>query len=312
MVDRSAMHLQPDELMQYFDGTLEERRVRGHLGSCVQCRSRLKDLALTRIAMSPPRSALPGEHVPPEILAQYIEDTLSMEQNRAVEVHLGSCRRCLSDLVSLRKAAAGPLDLAPSEAVSAGVKERLPDYRCVTLLGSLYFKRFRDRVNLVYRPAPESDDPDAYTERMAKYRYPFKKTALKSRIEDMVRKAGYETTMDDPGYTEQASSDYQAGNMRQGVMPSGPSGRTVTTDDALILFALEERERKQVLTVELRDRDGVKPLANVKITLTPAAHGAVTITTDPSGRAVFSIPDGPSTLKIYLEKTWELGLRSLL
>ena len=113
------MHLEPDELMQYFDGTLEDKRVREHLSTCVQCRSKLKDLALTRIVMSPPRSELPGEHVPPEILARYVEDTLAIEQNRAVEEHLGGCRRCLSDLVSLRTAMNDPLDLEPLEAVTA-------------------------------------------------------------------------------------------------------------------------------------------------------------------------------------------------
>ena len=129
MVDRLMMHLKPEELMDYFDGTLEDRRVRDHLGSCFQCRSRLKDLSLTRTMISPPASAACGEHVPSEIMAQYVEDTLSIQQNRAVEDHLAHCRRCLADLVSLRTAAVMPLNQQPPEAVAADVKKHLGVYR---------------------------------------------------------------------------------------------------------------------------------------------------------------------------------------
>jgi hypothetical protein len=316
MVDRSMMHLEPDELMQYFDRTLEDRRVREHLSTCVQCRSRLKDLALTRITMSPPRSELPGGHVPPEILARYVEDTLSMEQNRAVEEHLGQCRRCLLDLVSLRTAMKDPLEHAPPEAVSTGVKEHLDDYRRVTPLGSLSFKRFRDRVNLAYRKAPEPSDPEAYSEQMAKYRYPFKKGAdLRSRVEDMVLKSRFEAPADADmdAMSELASMpSYAAGERLQRRMPSEPSEKTVTTDTALLFFALDERDGKRVLTVEIGDRDGVKPLADVQITLTPAKGEPVTVTTDPAGKAVLEIPEGPSKLRIHLERVYELDLQSLL
>jgi hypothetical protein len=308
------MHLEPDELMQYFDGTLEDRRVREHLSTCVQCRSRLKDLALTRITMSPPRSELPGEHVPAEILAQYVEDTLSMEQNRAVEEHLGQCRRCLSDLVSLRTAMGMALDQAPPDAVSTSVKEHLDDYRRVTPLGSLAFKRFRDRVNLAYKPAPEPDDPEAYTEQMAKYRFPFKRERdLRSRVEDIAMKAQLRAPEDMEKVAMSTSMlNYVAGEKLQRHMPSEPSGKTITTDTALIFFSLDERDGKRVLTVEIGGRDGVKPLADVQITLTPAKGQTVTVTTDPAGKAVLEIPEGPSTLRIFLEKTYELDLRSLL
>ena len=312
MVDRSMMHLEPDELMQYFDGTLEDRRVREHLSTCVQCRSRLKDLALTRIAMSPPRSELPGEHVPPEILARYVEDTLAMEQNRAVEEHLGECRRCLSDLVSLRTAMHDPLDQAPSEAVSASVKEHLDDYRRVTPLGSLFFKRFRDQVNLAFKPAPEPSDPEAYTEQMAKYRYPFKRGVdLRSRVEDMVQKARFEAPAEAEMVSDRVLS-YTAGERLKRQMPLEPSGKTISTDSALIFFALDERDGKRVLTIHVRDLDGVEPLPKVEISLTLPGQKPVTITTDPDGKAILPIPEGPSTLRIFLEKTYELDLRSLL
>ena len=314
MVDRSMMHLEPDELMQYFDGTLEDKRVREHLSTCVQCRSKLKDLALTRIVMSPPRSELPGEHVPPEILARYVEDTLAIEQNRAVEEHLGGCRRCLSDLVSLRTVMNDPLDLEPLEAVTARVKEHLDAYRRVTPLGSLSFKRFRDQVNLAFKPTPEPDDPEAYTEQMAKYRFPFKRGAdLRSRVEDMVQKSRFEAPGDMDVMSELESvSSYVAGEMLQRHMPSEPTGKTVTTDDALIFFSLDDRDGKRVLTVEIGDREGAKPLADVEITLTPVKGEPVTMTTDPAGKAILEIPKGPSTLRIFLEKTYELDLKALL
>lgn len=314
MVDRSVMHLEPDELMQYFDGTLDDRRVREHLSTCVQCRSRLKDLALTRITISPPRSELPGEHIPPEILAQYVEDKLSMEQNRAVEEHLGQCRRCMSDLVSLRTAMGMPLDQKPPEAVSANVKEHLHDYRRVTPLGSLFFKKWRDRVNLVFKPTSELDDTETYSEQMAKYRFPFKRErdlVFHARDIDM----DMEERLEGPAgimLQEEKVSSYEAGEILQRRMPPGPSRKTVSTDDALLFFTLEERGGKQVLNVEVGDREGVKPLADVEITLTPVKGEPVTMNTDPAGKAILEIPDGPSTLRIFLEKTYELDLRSLL
>jgi hypothetical protein len=115
MVDRSMMHLVPGELMKYFDGPLTPGRVREHLNICFLCRSRLRDLALTRIMVCPPRAEAPGGHVSPETLARYVEDRLPLEQVGAMEQHLGSCRRCLSDLVSLRTALKMPLDKMPAE-----------------------------------------------------------------------------------------------------------------------------------------------------------------------------------------------------
>ena len=298
--------------MQYFDGTLEDRRVREHLSTCVQCRSRLKDLALTRIMMSPPRAELPGEHVPPEILAQYVEDTLSMEQNRAVEEHLGLCRRCLSDLVSVRTAMSDPLDHEPPEAVTANVKNHLADYRRVTPLGELSFKRFRDKVNLTYKPAPEPSDPVTYSEQMAKYRFPFK------RERDLASRAKFQmktTRVEEPerfSAVMDMDSSYMVGEQLHRRMPSEPTGKTVTTDTALIFFSLDERNGKRVLSIELRDRDGVELLPGVEISITLPDQKPVTITTDPDGKAVLPIPEGPSTLRIFLEKTYELDLRSLL
>ena len=35
-------------------------------------------------------------------------------------------------------------------------------FNTLTPLGSLSFKRWRDRVNLAYKPAPEPDDPETY------------------------------------------------------------------------------------------------------------------------------------------------------
>lgn len=312
MVDRSMMHLEPEELMQYFDGTLEDKRVREHLSTCVQCRSKLKDLSLTRIMMSPPRSEFPDEHVPPEILARYVEDTLSMEQNRAVEEHLGQCRRCLADLVSLRTAIKAPLDHAPQEAVAANVKEHLDDYRRVTPIGELSFKRFRDQVNLAFSAPTEPDDPEAYSERMAKYRFPFKKGAdLRSRVDDMVQKSRFEAP-EEIMIASEMDMSYEAGERLHRRMPSEPSVKTVTTDDAQLFFSFEEKEAKQFLTIEIGDRDGVQPLAGVEITLTPVKGESATMTTDPAGKATLHIPKVPSTLRIFLKKTYELDLRSLL
>lgn len=311
MVDRSVMHLEPDELMQYFDGTLDDRRVREHLSTCVQCRSRLKDLALTRITISPPRSELPGEHIPPEILAQYVEDKLSMEQNRAVEEHLGQCRRCLSDLVSLRTAMKDPLDHAPPEAVAANVKDHLDDYRRVTPLGSLFFKKFRDQVNLAYKPAPEPSDSETYSEQMAKYRYPFKRSDLKSRVEDMVQESRLESTVASDMALESVLS-YEVGDRLKRQMPLEPSEKTVSTGDAIMTFSLTELDGKRSLMVQIRDLDGVEPLSGVKITVTPIKGEPATLTTDDAGQTVLEIPDGPSTMRIFLEKTYELDLRSLL
>ncbi|MDF1525765.1 MAG: zf-HC2 domain-containing protein [bacterium] len=313
MANLSSMHLTPDELTQYFEGTLDDRRVREHLSTCSRCRSRLKDLALTRISMSPPSSALPGKHVPPEILAQYVEDTLSMEQNRAVEEHLGECRRCLGNLVSLRKAAGMPLDQAPREAASARVKESLDDYRRVTPLGSVSFKRFRDRVNLAYKPAPEADDPEAYTERTAKYRYPFSRADLRSRIEDMAPEDRFEASADMDAMAELESVlSYAAGEMLHRHAPSEPSTKTVITDDARIFFSLDERDGKQVLTVEIGDVEGVNPISDIEIELTPLKGEPVTVTTDPAGKAVLQIPPVPSTLRIRLERIYEIDLKTLL
>ena len=311
MVDRSMMHLEPKELMQYFDGTLENRRVREHLSTCVQCRSRLKDLALTRIMLDPPRSESPGEHVPPQILARYVEDTLSMEQNRAVEEHMGECRRCLSDLVSLRTAMKDPLEYEPSEAAVAAVQANLEDYRRITPLGELSFKRYRDQVNLAFRPPDEPDDPEAYSEQMAKYRFPFKRGAgLRSRVEDMVQKSRFEAPVAADMALESAS--YGAGEFLQRHVPSEPSGKTVSTETALLFFFLDEREGKRILTIQIRDQDGVEPLPGVEITVTPIKDEPVTLTTDDAGQAVLEIPQGPSVLRIHLEKIYELDLRSLL
>ena len=125
MVDRSMMHFVPDEIMKYFDGNLEERRAREHLSTCVLCRSRLKDLALTRILVAPPKSEAPGRHVLPAMLAGYVEDTLPVNKNRRVEEHLSRCRRCLSDLVSLKKAMKTSLDHTPPGDVVKSIKEIL-------------------------------------------------------------------------------------------------------------------------------------------------------------------------------------------
>jgi anti-sigma factor RsiW len=125
MVDRSMMHFVPDEIMKYFDGNLEKRRAREHLSSCVLCRSRLKDLALTRILVAPPISEASGEHVQPEMLARYIEDTLSTDKNRGLEEHFSRCRRCLSDLISLKKAVKMPLDHTPPGDLVQSIKKEL-------------------------------------------------------------------------------------------------------------------------------------------------------------------------------------------
>ena len=79
-----------------------------------------------------------------------------------------------------------------------------------------------------------------------------------------------------------------------------------------LFAALDELEGKRVLTIEIGDRDGVQPLAGVEITLTPAKGEPVTMTTDPAGKAILEIPDGPSTIRIFLEKTYELDLQALL
>ena len=125
MVDRLMKHFKPEELMGYFDGTLEERRVREHLITCVLCRSRLRDLALIRIIMAPPGEELPDEHLPPQTLARYVGDSLSKKQNKEVEEHMGRCRRCLCDLVSLKTAMNMPLDLDPPEDLVERLKEEL-------------------------------------------------------------------------------------------------------------------------------------------------------------------------------------------
>jgi len=308
MVDRSARHITPDEQMQYFDGTGQETRVHEHMVSCALCRSRLKDLALTRIALAPPGNALTSEHVPPWVLARYVEDSLSMEQNRAVEEHLGRCRRCLSGLISLKRAVAGPLDHAPPETVSAAVKKELLEYSRVAPLGSLFLERFRDEVNLAYRPAPVPDGPETYAEGTARHRYAFRKTALKSRVEEMVQKARSESAGEGPEGVRAAGRG--AGRaIRQG-MPSGEPTRTVTADHALILFTLAGQDGRQHLTVELSARESAGPLAGITVVFTPADSDPVTLTTDPSGKVVLPIPEGSSTLRIFLEKTWKLDIQA--
>lgn len=315
MVDRSVMHLEPEELIQYFDGTLEDKRVREHLSTCVQCRSRLKDLALTRIMMSPPRSEFPGEHVPAEILARYVEDTLSMEQNRAVEEHLSECRRCLSDLVSLRTAMKDPLEHEPTEAAVVAVKDNLESYSRITPIGELSFKRFRDQVNLAFSAPAEPDDPEAYSERMAKYRFPFKRERdLRSRLDEMTQKSKMEAPelLAVENRVMEISASYEAGDLLQRSMPSEPSKKTVSTDEAQLYFSLDEQQSKRVLAIEIGDREGVMPLAGVEMTLTPVEGEPVTITTDSAGKAILQILKGPSVLRIFLEKTYELDLKSLL
>jgi len=125
MVDRSMRHLVPRELLGYFDGTLQESRVLKHLGTCAQCRSRLRDMALIRIILNPPRAQTPSGHLEPRVMAQYVEDTLSMERDVVVEAHLAECRRCLTDLVSLKTVRKMPLDKHPPEETLRRLKEEL-------------------------------------------------------------------------------------------------------------------------------------------------------------------------------------------
>lgn len=125
MVDRSMMHLLPRELLGYFDGSLQDRRVYMHLGACAHCRSRLRDMALVRIMLSSPEGDAPGGHVEPRILARYVEDTLSMGRDREVEKHLAQCRCCLLDFVSLKTARNMPLDKYPPAETLRRLKEKL-------------------------------------------------------------------------------------------------------------------------------------------------------------------------------------------
>ena len=312
MVDRSMMHLKPEELMEYFDGTLDNRRVRNHLSSCFQCRSRLKDLSLTRTMMSPPEAEAPGEHVPSEIMAQYVEDTLSIQQNRAVEDHLARCRLCLGNLVSLRTATGMPLNKMPPEAVAAGVKKHLEGYRLITPLGALLLGKYEDEVTILYKPVPGPDDPEIYTDPEAKKRFPFKRGSdLRSRVEDMTRKTRLRSSKEIVETMELDVSYHQSDRMAA-AMPAKPSGETVSTDTAQLSFALDERDEKMVLTVRILDLDGAEPLAGVKITVTPVRGKPATLETSDAGMAELAVPDIPSTLRIHLEKIYELDLQTLI
>lgn len=304
------MHLKPEELMEYFDGTLDDNRVRDHLSTCFQCRSRLKDLSLTITMMSSPGSEAPDKHVPSEIMAQYVEDTLSIQQNRAVEDHMAHCRRCLADLVSLRTATGMPLKQAPPEAVAASVKEHLDDYRLVTPLGELLISSSEDEGTLAFEPVSEPDEPEIYKEKMAKNRFPFKKIAdLKSRIEPATQKSGSRMSVSMPDATEPDAGSVNY--MTAAHIPSGPQGEYIPVDTALILFNLAEVDGNQVLMIEVQDLDGSEPLAGVEITVMPARGEPVIYATDDSGTAVVPVPKGPSTLGIFLEKSYELDLKAL-
>ena len=311
MVDRLMMHLKPEELMEYFDGTLDDRRVRDHLSTCFQCRSRLKDLFLTRIMLFPPGSEVPEGHVPSEIMAQYVEDTLSIQQNRAVEDHMAYCRRCLADLVSLRTATGMPLNQEPPEAVAASVKKHLDGYRLVTPLGELLISSYEDEVTLDFEPAPEPDEPEVYKEKVAEKLFPFKKSAdLKSPIEHMTQKSRLRIAapMSDAMDVDAVSlSDMAAADI-----PSEPPRECLLADTALIYLSLDKKDGKHNLLIEVRDLYGIEPLAGVEITVTPVRGEPLTYAADDSGAAAVPVPEGHSTLRIYLEKTYVLDLKPLL
>jgi hypothetical protein len=261
--------------------------------------------------MFPPGSEAPEEHVPSEILAQYVEDTLSISQNRAVEDHMVRCRRCLADLVSLRTAVVMPLRQEPPEVVAAGVKKNLEAYRLVTPLGELLISSYEGEATLDFEPASEPDEPEVYKEQMAKELFPFKKSAdLKPRIKTAAQKSRLRMAASMPDALESDAgvlSDAAAGDML-----SEPPRECVPADTALICFSLDDKDGKLSLLTEVRDPDGIEPLAGVEITVTPVRGEPLTRATDESGTASLAVPEGPSTISIRLEKTYELNLRSFL
>jgi len=294
--------------MEYFHGTLDDKRIRDHLSTCFQCRSRLKDLSLTMTMVCSPGSDAPGEHVPSEIMAQYVEDTLSIQQNRAVEVHMAHCRRCLADLVSLRTATGMPLKQAPPEAVAASVKEQLNDFRLVTPLGELLLSSYEDEVNLAFEPAYEPDEPEIYKEKMAEKRFPFKKsTDLNSCIEPVKQRSRSRMSVSMPDAMEPDAGNISG--ITDAGIPSEPTLEYVPVDTALIFFWLAEVDGKQVLMIEIQDLDGSEPLAGVEIIVLPARGEPVIYATDDSGTASLAVHADPSTLRIHLEKIYELDLR---
>lgn len=311
MANLEMIHLDPAELLDYFDGTLNEERVRQHLDACRRCRSKLKNLALTRIMISPPSAALSKYHIPPETLAEYEEDKLGVEQNRAVEEHFTQCRRCLIDYVSLKLALGGSLDDEPSDGLARQILDNLDNYRRVKPLGTMHVKPFREAVSVDYKPAPDPEDLGHYSEDAAKYLYSFRPEPERMmRMEEPMMEEALEAVSME--VTADHQMDYAAGDVLHRRTIDEPISRLVPTDNNLIRVSVGTEDSRHTLVVEVLDNEGAVAQSGIQVTLEPATDTLVSKQTDHLGLVRFDLPQGPSLIRIHLEKVYELDLRSLL
>jgi hypothetical protein len=305
MVDLSSLHLKPEELMQYLDGELEQSRVVQHLSTCSQCRSALKDLVLARALLTPPPSEMPSGHIPPGTLAEYQDDILTMEQNRAVEDHYTGCRRCLTDYIGLKMAVAAEHEDAPAAELVEKILASLEEYRSRKSLGTMFFKKFRKKINLVFKPQPDPADVGNYAEEMARSMFPFKGGPPHAAMAAMepTDMALYQT---DKVYSR--VPEFEAGDLIERRHLDEPTSKTVPTESGQVSLSVEEREGKHRVTVQVVDSYGDEPLADINVELLVGTELAESLTTDQNGLVTFDLPANPSTLRVYLDKVYELDL----